>query len=349
MDVDRVVIVVAPRSDDLDERAALAIAAHGRALEGQLEVIAADGPVPPAEVLRGATEFYFAEPGVRGVIWVDVPDEGPIELRLVPADEGRVYGAMVDLGEGGPALALEGLGNVVSSASAALLGGASIAGMSNATVLVEAELRPVTTDLDETETSATPVVTRHTDDGEARAWNRLTIGAGYTGNTYASQQAWQHGAALRLGWQPTRNSWVAVGYDVVTVATFEDPRARLRVARHPISARAGYGFRLGRRQRWIVPLGGRVVVDPTTQTTEAVDPAFDASGRSTQVQVGLGALSGVMFETSRWLRIRLDVGADVMLGRNSYVVLTPERETFVQPDPVRFVVGLSMDFTGVRR
>lgn len=347
MEVERVVVYVASTGDGGDERVANAIGAHTRALEGQVEIVRTGGPPPTPAEARARAAATLSEPGVVGVIYVAVTEAGPIELMLLPADDERVFGARVDVPDGRLSLGLEALGNVVSSASQALVGGVSIAGISEATVLVEPE--PIAPEPDTSSATADPEGPRlstEAKDGRPR-WNRLTLGAGYAGNTYAPELRWQHGVALRVGWKPTPQSWIALGYDVVSVARFRDGAAALRVARHPIVLRGGYGWRFGKR--WIVPLGGRIVVDPTTQRTEAIDPSFRPGDPSTGVQVGLGGVTGVMVETSRWLRVRLDLGADVMLGRNSYVVLSPDPRTFVRPDPVRFVIGLSLDFTGVRR
>ncbi len=140
--VDHVVVIVAPRSDDLDERAAQAITAHVRALEGQVRVVEGTASAPDPTVVRSASEVHFVDPHVRGVIWVDVATDGATELVLVPADDTRVYGSQVEVPDQSPALALEGLGNVVSSASAALLGGPSLVGLRTALVDENLALHP---------------------------------------------------------------------------------------------------------------------------------------------------------------------------------------------------------------
>jgi hypothetical protein len=299
-----------------------------RAVQTELNDLAVRVDTLPAPAHEGLIERLararaaaHERPGTIAVYWFDVQADHAL-LHVVDASGERML--VRRIGSADEMARIEALAVVVRGTASALLEGRTI-GMERVDVAP-----PRGTDSERAPGLEGGVL--GPDDVTAPRAGRVRLRAGYVGDTFVTQDPWDSGIELELGWRFGLGVHAALGYTAI-VDAYESEPARspapvtavaVSITRHPIHAAVGWDRTFG---RWFgLDAQLRLVVDPLRLSVRsftadgADDPGLTLATPTPPVQVGLSPRLAATIQIVPRLRVYLGGGAAFLLAGADVVV-----------------------------
>lgn len=147
----------------------------------------------------------------------------------------------------------------------------------------------------------------------------LELSLAYSGQPYAFDRPWQHGARLGLAGRPTRSP-LYLGADYLWAPPLRSRTEDVTLAlhRHPCELFVGYAIPVGGPRLELRPEGG-VGADPIRRRTERVSDSLEASASSTRWSGFASTRLRLAWEPARAWELFLTGGAEFVLNRVEHV------------------------------
>lgn len=338
------VVLMAPDVPDetLDDRVVGAVDAHVQEVPFELKVIRYPHRQLEVTELPEQSRRVVGEFAATSVIWIDLDPPEHFTIYLYDPRSERLLQRKVPRSSSSNAAAVETLANITGSIVAEAVHG-PVAGMTDVDARAPPEPEPPE--------PPSPQVRSEPD-----RWNRLWLGLGYAGTTFADALPWQHGISVSAAVMPVRLGragllHIGVRYDVVIATPVSLRGIELELRRHPARASVGYRHQFASAKA-DVELLVHGVVDPIVRRSRDRDPSDETtppSGSGMRMFSSAGVSVGAGWVPVPWVRLFAAVGGEVVTSRADYVILTPERTLIVAPHPARFTLDAGVQFGLFRR
>lgn len=322
--------------DDLDDRLLGAIEAH-REEGSRVDVVRYDPRTFREADIVATSQRRAGEFMARGVLWVDIAEDGRLAVYLYEVDTDRFLGRHVATSTEAPAAAIETLANITASIVAESLAG-PVEGLEEVdpqSLLEPAPkpepVRPVRAP----EPAPTPAPVK---------WPRMWLGVAYVGSSFSREILFQHGIALSAAWGPAPGAFVGVRYDLVLPSKVDEAGVAFSMRRHPVVIEGGYRLAFGRRRRADFEASLRVVVDPIRRVADGDASGVPVTRDELRVFSSIAPGLGIGFAPIRQVRLGMRIGPELLTSRARYVVAGGGGTVVVDPFPVRGFVEAGVSF-----
>ncbi|MEY4577736.1 MAG: hypothetical protein RL701_2439 [Pseudomonadota bacterium] len=281
------------------------------------------------------------------VFWLELPNAGPWLLYAVDARADRMLMRPLAAHRQSPEADIEAVALIVHATTEALLHGEELPAAERAQPA--APPRNTLPPPPQPAAQVAPPTARAVAqlDPPARASLRLRFSGAYVGNTFAEQQRWQHGLALRAAVLWPTGPYVGVGFSFVPSLQFDLYPVRFDLDRYPISLHGGMRFPIGAgpepRFYFATELGAELELR-NRRTLSAAD-TYLATPDELSALFNVCPKVEAQWALTPWLITFVGVGSDITLGNVAYTARaadTRSRRYLLEPDFLRLTLHVGV-------